>query len=65
MVNPPLKRFKEFKACMIKINIIPKEIDVEIKIFFKKIFSEKEIAKNKDRKNNASWLKLAWVIVSG
>ncbi len=42
--------FSESKALRISKKIIPKEIDAQTNIFFKKIFNEKVIAKNNGMK---------------
>lgn len=65
MIKLPETKFKELKACIINIKIKPKEIDPEIKIFFKKIFKLKVIAKKSGIKKEESCFKSAWVIFSG
>lgn len=61
----PVTKFSESNALSIKRKIIPKDIDDDKKIFFKKILMVKLIAKKNGVKNPKICKILVWVRFSG
>lgn len=65
IIKIPVTKFKESKAFKISRKIKHRAKDKDTKIFFKKRFKVKAIAKNKGPKNKLICLKFAWDKLSG